>query len=87
MHTNHEDDVRSARTIMPATGGHETEEAPARPAVAARAWRWIVGCYRRARRRARLRRDLARLDDHLLRDIGCRREDLLREVRRPFWRA
>lgn len=39
--------------------------------------------------RRRTRRELERLagDAHLLRDVGARREDLLRQARRPFWRA
>ena len=41
----------------------------------------------RSRRRARLRRELPRLDDHLLRDAGLSRYDLEREAVRPFWRA
>lgn len=48
--------------------------------------RRLAACIRRARRRARLRRDLERLDTHLLHDIGVRREDLVREAYRPFWR-
>ena len=39
------------------------------------------------RRRARERRDLARLDDHLLRDIGIERSDVAAERAKPFWRA
>ena len=35
--------------------------------------------------RWRQRRDLADLDDHLLRDIGVTREQARRESSRPFW--
>jgi|MDTC01.2.fsa_nt_gb uncharacterized protein YjiS (DUF1127 family) len=35
--------------------------------------------------RARGRRDLARLDDHFLRDIGLSRDEAAREARKPFW--
>jgi uncharacterized protein YjiS (DUF1127 family) len=35
--------------------------------------------------RARSRRQLANLDDHLLRDIGISRADMTREVGKPFW--
>ncbi len=38
-------------------------------------------------RRARQRRDLARLPDHLLRDIGLGRGDVEVEINKPFWRA
>lgn len=45
-----------------------------------------VEALRRIRRRARLRRDLQRLDEHLLHDIGARRADLEAEAAKPFWR-
>lgn len=34
---------------------------------------------------ARSRRSLARLDDHLLRDIGLSRDEALAEAHRPAW--
>jgi uncharacterized protein YjiS (DUF1127 family) len=37
--------------------------------------------------RGRQRRALARFDDHMLRDIGCSREDVARECAKPVWRA
>lgn len=37
--------------------------------------------------RARSRRELARLDDHMLGDIGLNRAMVEREFRKPFWRA
>lgn len=37
--------------------------------------------------RARQRRQLARLDDYLLRDIGLSRVDAEQEARKPFWRG
>lgn len=37
--------------------------------------------------RSRSRRQLARLDDRLLRDIGVTRTDADREATKPFWRA
>ena len=36
--------------------------------------------------RSRQRRALARLDDHLLRDIGLTREEVRRECANPFWK-
>lgn len=36
--------------------------------------------------RARERRALCRLDDHLLKDIGLSRADIEREGGKPFWR-
>jgi uncharacterized protein YjiS (DUF1127 family) len=37
--------------------------------------------------RARDRRQLAGLDNHMLRDIGMSRADLEPEVTKPFWRS
>jgi uncharacterized protein YjiS (DUF1127 family) len=39
------------------------------------------------RARRSQRRALARLDDHLLRDIGISAEQARRESGKPFWRA
>lgn len=36
--------------------------------------------------RSRQRRRLARLDEHLLRDIGIDRVTAMEEVSKPFWR-
>ncbi|MDH3230844.1 MAG: DUF1127 domain-containing protein [Alphaproteobacteria bacterium] len=36
--------------------------------------------------RSRQRRQLARLDDRLLRDIGVDRASAMEEVSKPFWR-
>jgi uncharacterized protein YjiS (DUF1127 family) len=37
--------------------------------------------------RPRQRRDLAELEDHLLRDIGVSRGEALREAAKPFWKG
>jgi uncharacterized protein YjiS (DUF1127 family) len=37
--------------------------------------------------RAQARRNLARLDDRMLRDIGVARADVWQELDKPFWRA
>jgi len=37
--------------------------------------------------RARGRKELAQLDDRLLRDIGLNRIDALRESDKPFWKC
>lgn len=36
--------------------------------------------------RSRQRRQLAELDDHMLRDIGLSRADVMAETTKPFWR-
>ena len=36
--------------------------------------------------RARQRRELGRLSDHMLKDIGLKRGDVEVEVAKPFWR-
>ena len=36
--------------------------------------------------RARGRRELQRLDNHMLKDIGLNRIDALREAEKPFWK-
>jgi len=41
----------------------------------------------RWRRRAADRRNLARLDDFMLRDIGLARADVEMEISKPFWRG
>lgn len=47
---------------------------------------WLRAAARRRRLRARLRRDLERLDERLCRDIGVPRHELQREAVKPFWR-
>lgn len=37
--------------------------------------------------RALTRRELARLDDRMLHDIGLSTADVEREINKPFWRA
>ena len=55
---------------------------PARPRVIAAA-----GLIDTWRARIRHRRRLARLDEHLLRDIGATRSWRDAEIRKPFWQA
>ena len=40
----------------------------------------------RHRRRRQLRRDLHRLNDHMLKDIGISRQDLVQEANKSIWR-
>jgi uncharacterized protein YjiS (DUF1127 family) len=52
------------------------------------ALQWAVGLLRRWRERMRSRRQLAglcHLDDHILKDIGLTRSELLYEANKPFW--
>jgi uncharacterized protein YjiS (DUF1127 family) len=44
---------------------------------------WVLTCWERARQR----RALAALDDHLLQDVGISRAEAIREIHRPFWRS
>ena len=37
--------------------------------------------------RSRQRRQLRRLDDRQLQDVGLRRDDVERELAKPFWRS
>lgn len=47
----------------------------------------VVATLRQWRLRARERRELAGLDDHLLHDIGLSRSQAQFESDKPFWRA
>jgi uncharacterized protein YjiS (DUF1127 family) len=47
----------------------------------------VVTTLRQWRRRARARRELAGLDDYLLRDIGLSRSQAQFESGKPFWQA
>jgi uncharacterized protein YjiS (DUF1127 family) len=70
----------------------------ARPACAARrgllreAWAWSRAVGRAIdllliwQQRARDRRQLESLSDHMLRDIGLTRADVYAEASKPFWR-
>jgi uncharacterized protein YjiS (DUF1127 family) len=60
-----------------------------RPRGTSTVWHALVRALRAARDwrgRARQRRALMELSDHLLRDIGISRADALCEATRPFWR-
>ena len=50
------------------------------------AWRGAMGVVI-WQERARERRRLASLDDHMLRDIGLSQADIHVEIRKPFWEA
>ncbi|MDD3448252.1 MAG: DUF1127 domain-containing protein [Gammaproteobacteria bacterium] len=53
----------------------------------ARLLRRVIGVLLEWSERARQRRQLARLDDRLLGDIGLSRVDAEQEARKPFWRG
>jgi uncharacterized protein YjiS (DUF1127 family) len=52
----------------------------------ARGMRRAVECLLSWQERARQRRQLQSLSDHMLKDIGLTRADVLAESTRPFWR-
>lgn len=81
MVTNMQQSVRENRT-PPASpdGGDQHPVQP--PRVIDR----VADAFLRMRRRARLRRDLERIDDRIARDIGIPRHELEREAAKPFWR-
>ena len=74
----------SARDEIPepaAAGGRRADPGPPmRRLLSLRLW------LRRARERHRLERMALDYPSYLLRDVGLRREDLVREARKPFWR-
>ena len=76
-------------TIPPPDDRPPAAYAIALPWVAARrlAW-WLGNGADRAllwAERARQRRQLAELDDYMLRDIGLTRADVANEIRKTFW--
>lgn len=61
----------------------------AREEARARALRWLAigwAWFSAWRERARSRRQLLTMDDHLLKDIGVTRHEAEYEARQPFWR-
>ncbi|QQP90227.1 DUF1127 domain-containing protein [Skermanella sp. TT6] len=65
----------------------QTRHAPALPvALPAMPLASLVELPALWRRRALTRRDLARMDRHLLSDIGLTEQQALAEVSKPFWR-
>ena len=46
-----------------------------------------IGLIQTWQERARSRRELERLDDRLLKDIGLNRIDALQESEKPFWKG
>ena len=75
--------TRSASLDVPLT--HTPRRAKNRHIAPLTAIRMIVAATRRWRERARSRQQLRELSDHMLRDIGLRREDLRYEFPQPLW--
>jgi uncharacterized protein YjiS (DUF1127 family) len=69
--------------------GTNTIAARQRPCRYARpqARRDWIALFKKWRRRARGRRELAALGERALRDIGVSRYDAYHEASKPFWRA
>ncbi len=76
----------SAAYAMPRTTGASAQRGAMQPARAANARGSLIDLVLRWRRRARERRAMLRLDDHLLRDIGIDRMRVEQLAARPFWR-
>ena len=75
--------TRLASLDVPIT--HTTRRARNRHIPPLAAIRLIVAAIRRRRERAGSRQQLRELSDHMLRDIGLRREDVGYEFPKPFW--
>lgn len=73
--------VRETRMLFESDNEQGSVAASGRPMLDR-----LAGAVRRIRRRARLRRDLERLDERLLHDIGAQQADLEAEAAKPFWR-
>ena len=72
-----------------ASGALSSERPIARPAAVVPGGR-LAGAYEQILswlERARQRRQLAQLGDHMLKDIGLSRADVEAEASKPFWRA
>jgi uncharacterized protein YjiS (DUF1127 family) len=70
---------------MTARTASKTAPSPGRRSVSFVTWlrrRWLARWYDRHLQR----RDLAQIDDHLLRDLGLTRDDVRRECAKSFWR-
>jgi uncharacterized protein YjiS (DUF1127 family) len=79
-----------SRTDCAADPAAERSEAPAALMASRDAGplvRRLAAEFREWRHRARSRRELARLDERMLKDIGISRVEVELEVRKPFWRA
>jgi len=76
-------------TIQPADHPPPAAYAIALPWFAARRLAWWLGHGADQAllwaERARQRRQLAELDDYMLRDLGLSRADVAGEIRKPFW--
>ncbi len=75
-----------AAFVSPVLGQSQARRRPALPS--GRAWVGeAIETVRIWQQRARQRTELRRLDDHLLRDVGLTRAQILAEAQKPFWRA
>ena len=50
-------------------------------------WQFLRRSWRQWRLRARTRRDIARLDERTIRDLGLSPGQMMFEAQKPFWRA
>ncbi|MEQ8965228.1 MAG: DUF1127 domain-containing protein [Azospirillaceae bacterium] len=85
-------DTHAARASEPRSWRHRVSIVGQRPRIEGALAPWRVAGRLAAtvalwHARARARRELARLDAHLLRDIGLDRNTARFEAAKPFWRA
>jgi uncharacterized protein YjiS (DUF1127 family) len=64
------------------------KEALARSAISGRRRNWLhtIALWIARSRQRRALEEIARLSDHLLKDIGVSKYEALREAAKPFWR-
>jgi uncharacterized protein YjiS (DUF1127 family) len=64
------------------------KEVPARSAISSRGRSWLhtIALWIARSQQRRALEEIARLNDHLLKDIGVSKDEALREVAKPFWR-
>ena len=85
--SNYRSITRSATGTTGIAGGLPMRDLPVSQSwLAPLSVAWLVDMMMDWRERARQRRLLARMDQHMLRDIGLSLADVEQEIKKPFWR-